>query len=78
VGIPLPNNSKVQELSDQQLQLEIKGHGIGLQLVQKLCKQLGWRVELFDRQYYLSTHQDVDLTMTTGLIVVVYLNEVSA
>gem|GEM_PF-184392 len=78
VGIPLPNNSKVQELSDQQLQLEIKGHGIGLQLVQKLCKQLGWRVELFDRQYYLSTHQDVDLTMTTGLIVVVYLNEVFA
>jgi len=74
VGIPLPNNSKVQELSDQQLQLEIKGYGIGLQLVQKLCKQLGWRVELFDRQYYLSTHQDVDLTMTTGLIVVVYLN----
>ncbi|NEU35365.1 sensor histidine kinase, partial [bacterium LRH843] len=39
VGIPLPNNSKVQELSGQQLQLEIKGHGIGLQLVQKLCKQ---------------------------------------
>ena len=74
VGIPLPNNSKVQELSGQQLQLEIKGHGIGLQLVQKLCKQLGWRVELFDRQYYLNTHQDVDLAMTTGLIVVVYLN----
>jgi len=74
VGIPLPNNAKVQELSGQQLQLEIKGHGIGLQLVQKLCKQLGWRVELFDRQYYLSTHQDVDLEMTTGLIVVVYLN----
>jgi len=74
VGIPLPNNSKVQELSDQQLQLEIKGHGIGLQLVQKLCKQLGWRVELFDRQYYLGTHQNVDLAMTTGLIVVVYLN----
>ncbi len=24
---------------------------------QKLCKQLGWRVELFDRQYYLSTHE---------------------
>ena len=74
VGIPLPNNSKVQELSGQQLQLEIKGHGIGLQLVQKLCKQLGWRVELFDRQFYLNTHQDVDLAMTTGLIVVVYLN----
>ena len=25
VGMPLPNNSKVQELSGQQLQLEIKG-----------------------------------------------------
>ena len=74
VGITLANNAKVQELSNQQLHLEIKGHGIGLQLVQKLCKQLGWRVELFDRQYYLSTHQDVDLEMTTGLIVVVYLN----
>ena len=74
IGISLPNNSKVQELSGQQLQLEIKGHGIGLQLVQKLCKQLGWRVELFDRQYYLSTHPEIDLAMTTGLIVVVYLN----
>ena len=74
IGMTLANNAKVQELSKQQLQLEIKGHGIGLQLVQKLCQQLGWRVELFDRQYYLSTHQDLDLEMTTGLIVVVYLN----
>lgn len=74
VGIALANDLKVQALSDRNLQLEIKGHGIGLQLVQKLCKQLGWRVELFDRQYYLSTHQDIDLTSETGLIVVVYLN----
>lgn len=74
IGIPLPNNAKVQELSDPELKLDIKGHGIGLQLVQKLCKQLGWRVELFDRKYYLSTHQEVDLSLTTGLIVVVYLN----
>lgn len=74
IGIPLANDVKVQELSDRQLQLEVKGHGIGLQLVQKLCKQLGWRVELFDRQYYLHTHNDLDLENTTGLIVVVYLN----
>lgn len=74
IGMPLPNDVKVQELSGRQLQLEVKGHGIGLQLVQKLCKQLGWRVELFDRQYYLHTQNDADLADTTGLIVVVYLN----
>lgn len=74
IGIHLPNAAKVQELSNRQLQLQVKGHGIGLQLVQKLCTQLGWRVELFDRQYYTSTHQDVNLSPTTGLIVVVYLN----
>lgn len=74
IGIHLPNAAKVQELSNRQLQLQVKGHGIGLQLVQKLCTQLGWRVELFDRQYYISTHQDVNLSPTTGLIVVVYLN----
>ena len=74
IGIHLPNDAKVQELSNRQLQLQVKGHGIGLQLVQKLCTQLGWRVELFDRQYYISTHQDVNLSSTTGLIVVVYLN----
>lgn len=74
VGIHLPNDAKVQELSNRQLQLQVKGHGIGLQLVQKLCTQLGWRVELFDRQYYISTHHDVNLSATTGLIVVVYLN----
>ena len=74
IGIHLPNDAKVQELSKHQLQLQVKGHGIGLQLVQKLCTQLGWRVELFDRQYYISTHHDVNLTSTTGLIVVVYLN----
>ncbi len=54
--------------------LKAKGHGIGLQLVQKLCKQLGWRVELYDRQFYLLTHPQLDLALTTGLIVVVYLN----
>lgn len=75
IGIDLPNNSKVQELTNQQLQLDIKGHGIGLQLVQKLCKQLGWRVELFDREYYLMTNPKVDLSLSSGLIVVVYLND---
>ncbi|RZG81488.1 sensor histidine kinase [Acinetobacter venetianus] len=74
IGITMPNDSKVQELSTSQLQLTAKGHGIGLQLVQKLCNQLGWRVELFDRQYYLNTHPHLRLDNTTGLIVVVYLN----
>ena len=74
IGVSLPNESKVQELSRSQLKLNPKGHGIGLQLVQKLCTQLGWRVELFDRQYYLNTHIELALQNTTGLIVVVYLN----
>lgn len=74
IGINLPNDVKVQELSSPQLKLQTKGHGIGLQLVKKLCKQLGWRVELFDRQYYLTVHRDIDLMPSTGLVVVVYLN----
>jgi signal transduction histidine kinase len=74
IGITMPNDSKVQELNTTQLQLKAKGHGIGLQLVQKLCNQLGWRVELFDRQYYLSTRKYLKLENTTGLIVVVYMN----
>ena len=74
VGITLPNELKVQDLSHAQLAVNAKGHGIGLQLVQKLCKQLGWRVELFDRQYYLSTHPTLALKNSSGLIVVVYLN----
>lgn len=41
IGINLPNDVKVQELSSRQLKLETKGHGIGLQLVQKLCMQFG-------------------------------------
>lgn len=74
IGIEMPNESKNKELSTTKLQLNAKGHGIGLQLVQKLCKQLGWRVELFDRQYYLSSHKYLALENTTGLIVVVYMN----
>lgn len=74
VGITLPNELKVQDLSHAQLAVNAKGHGIGLQLVQKLCKQLGWRVELFDRQYYLTTHPTLALKNSSGLIVVVYLN----
>lgn len=73
IGIDLPDDSKVTELSESQCLLKPKGHGIGLQLVQKLCKQLGWRVELFDRQYYLNIHPELQLAATSGLIVVVYL-----
>ena len=40
----------LSEFSRSQLKLNPKGHGIGLQLVEKLCMQLGWRVELLDRQ----------------------------
>ena len=36
--------------------------------------QLGWRVELFDRQYYLKSHKYLELEDKTGLIVVVYMN----
>ena len=72
IGINLPNDVKVQELNSSQLDFEIKGHGIGLQLVEKLCKQLGWRVELFDREYYLFVHPELNLAVSTGLIVVVY------
>ena len=74
IGISLPDELKVRELSRSQLKLNPKGHGIGLQLVEKLCMQLGWRVELFDRQYYLNTHTDLELPNATGLIVVVYMN----
>jgi len=73
IGIDLPDDSKVTELSESQSLLKPKGHGIGLQLVQKLCKQLGWRVELFDREYYLNIHPELQLAATSGLIVVVYL-----
>lgn len=74
VGISLPNDAKAQELDSSQMTFEVKGHGIGLQLVEKLCKQLGWRVELFDREYYLSVHPDLNLAPSTGLIVVVYFH----
>lgn len=74
IGISLPDELKVRELSRSQLKLNPKGHGIGLQLVEKLSMQLGWRVELFDRQYYLNTHTELELPNTTGLIVVVYMN----
>jgi signal transduction histidine kinase len=72
IGINLPNDAKVQELKSTALGFEIKGHGIGLQLVEKLCKQLGWRVELFDREYYMSIHPELNLAANTGLVVVVY------
>lgn len=74
IGIDMPSESKNQELSTTELKLNAKGYGIGLQLVQKLCKQLGWRVELFDRQYYLKSHKYLELENETGLIVVVYMS----
>ncbi len=74
IGMVLPEAAKVKELSEVQVQLTAKGHGIGLQLVQKLCQQLKWRVELFDREYYLSLHPELNLTLSTGLLVVIYLS----
>lgn len=72
IGIHLPEHLKDQELLALQPQIEAKGHGIGLQLVQKLCKQLQWRVELYDRQYFLSLHPHLGIENTTGLVVVLY------
>src|SRR5690606_30483356 len=66
IGISLPNSYKVRGLSRQQLQLAIKGHGFGMRLVPRWCNVLGWRVELFDRQSYVSTRPGIDLAMTTG------------
>jgi two-component sensor histidine kinase len=52
-----------------------KGHGIGLQLVTRLCDRLGWRVELYDRQqFFLSSTDMQSNTSTTGLVVVIYLS----
>ncbi|WP_111891206.1 sensor histidine kinase [Acinetobacter sp. MB5] len=74
IGIQLSDADSQQEFSiHPQLQQHAKGHGIGLQLVQKLCQQLGWRVELFDRQYYTQHHPDFGLNTRSGLIVLVYL-----
>lgn len=74
IGMALPEDAKATELSAVQVHLTAKGHGIGLQLVQKLCLQLRWRVELFDRQYYLSLHPELNLAPSTGLLVVIYLS----
>ena len=74
IGIQLETHHTQAELSQHpQLQQQAKGHGIGLQLVQKLCQQLGWRVELFDRQYYTQLHPDLGINPTSGLVVLVYL-----
>lgn len=52
-GVELNHSDDIQQELSQfsHLQQHAKGHGIGLQLVQKLSHQLGWRVELYDRQY---------------------------
>lgn len=74
IGMALPEDAKGKELSEVQVQLTAKGHGIGLQLVQKLCQQLKWRVELFDREYYLRLHPELNLASSSGLLVVIYLS----
>lgn len=52
-----------------------KGHGIGLQLVSRLCARLDWRVELFDRQQFFLSHKSMqDSPQKTGLVVVIYLS----
>ena len=70
-----PSHDIQQELSQfSHLQQHAKGHGIGLQLVQKLSHQLGWRVELYDHQYYTEHHPHLNLHVHTGLVVLVYIN----
>ncbi len=52
-----------------------KGHGIGLQLVTRLCNRLDWRVALYDRQqFFLSQEKMQDSPNKTGLVVVIYLS----
>lgn len=66
VGMPLNRNSPV----------EPKGHGIGLQLVSRLCERLQWRVELYDRQQYAQPIVDDPANagvQKSGLVVVIYL-----
>lgn len=57
--------------------VEPKGHGIGLQLVSRLCERLDWRVELYDRlQFPQHLALPADSTQTdkqSGLVVVIYL-----
>lgn len=57
--------------------VEPKGHGIGLQLVSRLCERLDWRVELYDRQQFaqqLGTATGISQKeQQTGLVVVIYL-----
>lgn len=75
-GVELNHSDDIQQELSQfsHLQQHAKGHGIGLQLVQKLSHQLGWRVELYDRQYYTEHHPHLNLHVHTGLVVLVYLN----
>lgn len=63
--------SKPALINDEAQQYSPKGHGIGLQLVQRLCATLNWRVELYDRA------QIDNLSLITGkkgLAVVIYLH----
>ncbi|RYZ82623.1 MAG: HAMP domain-containing histidine kinase, partial [Moraxellaceae bacterium] len=58
-------------INDEAQQYSPKGHGIGLQLVQRLCATLNWRVELYDRAQIDNLSF---ITGTKGLAVVIYLN----
>ena len=71
IGIVDQNDSNSPQIN-RSLAQSAKGHGIGLLLVDKLCKQLGWRVELFDRDRFLAQHQDLSLQHSRGLVVVIY------
>lgn len=53
-----------------------KGHGIGLQLVKRLCERLDWRVELYDREQFFLNHSTLGFEKShkTGLVVVIYLS----
>ena len=63
-------------IDDDAQQYTPKGHGIGLQLVQRLCSTLNWRVELYDRMQIdsLNTLNTQQNSVQKGLAVVVYLN----
>lgn len=63
-------------IDDESQQYSPKGHGIGLQLVQRLCTSLNWRIELYDRVQLdiLNNISHPQNPHKKGLAVVIYLN----
>lgn len=63
-------------IDDASQQYSPKGHGIGLQLVQRLCTSLNWRIELYDRVQIdiLNNVSPQQHSNKKGLAVVIYLN----